>query len=59
MPGVVPGMNVFTSARKKDVDGRDTCAKTRFALLPGHDGRRLSLRISLAVASTIAHGLMF
>jgi hypothetical protein len=21
----------------KDVDGRDVCAKTRFALLPGHD----------------------
>jgi hypothetical protein len=24
----------------KDVDGRDICAKTRFALLPGHDDRR-------------------
>jgi hypothetical protein len=21
----------------EDVDGRDACAKTRFALLPGHD----------------------
>jgi hypothetical protein len=23
---------------KEDVDGRDVCAKTRFALWPGHDG---------------------
>jgi hypothetical protein len=26
---------------KKDVDGRDICAETRFALLPGHDGSGL------------------
>jgi hypothetical protein len=24
-------------SRSQDVDGRDICAKTRFALLPGHD----------------------
>jgi hypothetical protein len=24
------------------VDGRDVCAKTRFALLPGHDGEEWS-----------------
>jgi hypothetical protein len=32
----VPGIHVFP-LRQKDVDGRDICAKTRFALLPGHD----------------------
>jgi hypothetical protein len=36
MPGLVPGIHVFPSLQ--GVDGRDTCAKTRFALLPGHDG---------------------
>jgi hypothetical protein len=30
MPGLVPGIHVL--AAKKDVDGRDICAKTRFAL---------------------------
>ena len=40
MPGLVPGIHVFTAGiGKKDVDGRDICAKTRFALLPGHDVR--------------------
>jgi hypothetical protein len=28
MPGLVPGIHVFTASRKKDVDGRDE---------PGHD----------------------
>jgi hypothetical protein len=28
------------SLSKKDVDGRDICAKTRFALKPGHDENR-------------------
>jgi hypothetical protein len=37
MPGVVPGIHALPN-RLKDVDGRVTCAKTRFALLPGHDG---------------------
>jgi hypothetical protein len=32
MPGLVPGIHVFAPVRKKDVDGRDICAKTRFAL---------------------------
>jgi hypothetical protein len=32
MPGLVPGIHVFKCLRLKDVDGRDTCAKTRFAL---------------------------
>ena len=38
MPRLVPGIHAFASARKLDVDGRDIPAKTRFALLPGHDG---------------------
>jgi len=29
MPGLVPGIHVFATLRKKDVDGRDE---------PGHDG---------------------
>ncbi|KRR17348.1 hypothetical protein CQ14_13355 [Bradyrhizobium lablabi] len=38
MAGLVPAIHVFgTAERKQDVDARDICAKTRFALLPGHD----------------------
>jgi hypothetical protein len=37
MPGLVPGIHVFFSSSRKYVDGRDNFAKTRFALLPGHD----------------------
>jgi hypothetical protein len=33
----MPGIHVFLASPKSDVDGRDICAKTRFALLPGHD----------------------
>src|SRR3954452_22628081 len=36
MPGLVPGIHVLLSMQQ-DVDGRDTWAKTHFALLPGHD----------------------
>jgi hypothetical protein len=36
MPGLVPGFHVLLSMQQ-DVDGRDIRAKTRFALLPGHD----------------------
>ena len=36
MPGLVPGIHVLLSMQQ-DVDGRGTWAKTRFALLPGHD----------------------
>jgi len=33
MPGLVPGIHVFEQhSSKEDVDGRDICAKTRFAL---------------------------
>jgi hypothetical protein len=38
MPGLVPGIHVLPQSIKEDVDGRDICAKTRFALQPGHDG---------------------
>jgi hypothetical protein len=39
MPGLVPGIHVFflNGVLEQDVDGRDICAKTRFALKPGHD----------------------
>jgi hypothetical protein len=30
MPGLVPGIHVFAATREED--GRDICAKTRFAL---------------------------
>jgi hypothetical protein len=37
MPGLAPGIiHVFLTGGQ-DVDGRDILAKTRFALLPGHD----------------------
>ena len=42
MPGLVPGIHVFGRHVKEGVDGRDVCAKTRFALLPGHDGEEWS-----------------
>jgi hypothetical protein len=32
MPGLVPGIHVFLVFGSKSVDGRDICAKTRFAL---------------------------
>jgi hypothetical protein len=32
MPGLVPGIHVFTVGASKDMDGRDIGAKTRFAL---------------------------
>jgi hypothetical protein len=32
---LVPGIHVFLG--REDVDGRGVCAKTRFALWPGHD----------------------
>jgi hypothetical protein len=38
MAGLVPAIHVLLAAALKDVDARDICAKTRFALLPGHDG---------------------
>ena len=34
MTELVPGIPRL--GRKNDVDGRDLCTKTRFALLPGH-----------------------
>jgi hypothetical protein len=37
MPGLVPGIHVSTTLLKQDVAGNSS-AKTRFALLPGHDG---------------------
>jgi hypothetical protein len=37
MPGLEPGIHVLTAADKQDVDGRDICTKTRFALWFGHD----------------------
>ena len=37
MAGFIPAIHVFFLSHKEDVDARDICAKTRFALLPGHD----------------------
>jgi hypothetical protein len=36
MAGLDPAIHVLIFGTK-DVDARDICAKTRFALLPGHD----------------------
>src|SRR6202048_4589467 len=43
MPGLVPGTHVFDRPCSKDVDGRDSGVKTRFALLPGHDAGILAM----------------
>src|SRR5580765_1763921 len=37
MAGLVPAIHALSLAAKKGVDARAICAKTRFALLPGHD----------------------
>jgi hypothetical protein len=42
MPGLVPGIHVLLPTAKRDVDGRDNWAKTRFALLPGNDELEVS-----------------
>ena len=42
MPGLDPGIHVFANVQQ-DVDGRDICAKARFALLLGHDEESGSL----------------
>jgi hypothetical protein len=39
MAGLDPAIHVLTAMEKKDVDTRDICVKTRFALQPGHDER--------------------
>jgi hypothetical protein len=39
MAGLDPAIHAFVVAEKKGVDARVICAKTRFALLPGHDDR--------------------
>jgi uncharacterized membrane protein len=38
MAGFILAIHVFFLGHKENVDARDVCAKTRFALLPGHDG---------------------
>jgi hypothetical protein len=40
MAGLVPAIHAFAAPVKKDANARDICAKTRFALLPGHDEER-------------------
>jgi hypothetical protein len=37
MAGLDPAIHVFFSGARKNVDARDVCAKTRFALKPGYD----------------------
>jgi hypothetical protein len=47
MPGLVPGIHALTAEQdEKPWMAGTSSAKTRFALLPGHDGKRsfLSLR---------------
>ena len=41
MPGLVPGIHIFTSVEHQDVDGRDK---------PGHDELSESIRLSGAPA---------
>jgi hypothetical protein len=43
MPGLDPGIHVlFHGREKKPWMAGSSSAKTRFALLPGHDGRSIS-----------------
>jgi hypothetical protein len=44
------GIHVFLSRCAKDVDGRHICAKTRFALLPGHDERQINAGTKFTLA---------
>jgi hypothetical protein len=46
MAGLVPAIHAFVVAQMKDVDARDICAKTRFALLRGHDEQLLRVGCS-------------
>jgi hypothetical protein len=43
MPGLVPGIHVFTNhpTKRKTWMAGSSSAKTRFALLPGHDEKYL------------------
>ena len=43
-----PAIHVLSYQSKKDVDARDICAKTRFALLPGHD-EELVVAVALGI----------
>jgi hypothetical protein len=51
MPGLVPGIHVFLSCNKQDVDGRDK---------PGHDDAERRLRVLYphppAAGATVASG---
>ena len=44
MPGLVPGIHVFSLAQNKDVDGRDK---------PGHDGSHFVIARSEATKQSI------
>jgi hypothetical protein len=49
MPGLVPGIHVFLfNAARQNVDGRDICAKTRFALCPAMTLLRVVVAIPIA-----------
>src|SRR5215510_4365147 len=50
MRGLVPRIHVLLC--NQDVDGRDICAKTRFALLPGHDVPNQSFRAERALVAS-------
>src|SRR5882762_6353500 len=47
MPGLVPGIHVLLQNKRKSWMAGSSCAKTRFALLPGHDDVALSVRGAL------------
>jgi hypothetical protein len=55
MAGLVPAIHVFLAEAAEDVDARDICAKTRFALLPGHDGAHIEIfSFPLSVSAPLA-----
>ncbi|QWG12891.1 DUF1036 domain-containing protein [Bradyrhizobium sediminis] len=54
MAGFIPAIHVLLSGRKEDVDTRDICAKTRFALWPGHDDLRATRTSSSVLRSVLS-----
>jgi hypothetical protein len=49
MPGLVPGIHVFTaSMNDKTWMAGTSSEKTRFALLPGHDERTIAVGFGLS-----------
>jgi hypothetical protein len=56
MPGLDPGIHVFAAAERMAWMAGTSSAKTRFALLPGHD--RVNQNVGGVQALITSHGLL-